>query len=282
MKPIHIGTRIHCILYGGKDGTVVAIRGEARPETVVNFPGFSTGGNAEYDIVWDNGGQSPRIPECIARGSSQWHLLDEPCATAEQVAKRIQAAADFQQECIRKEQERTAAKAAARLRMIQEHPQLTPCDDEKGAAKNIRTQLKQAFPGIKFSVRCDHGAIYINWTDGPTTDQVTDITCRYQAGRFDGMNDCYEYDHERAWPFGETRYVFESRTMGDASLAALTAAVAAEYDTDEWEQQRMRHQIYGKTSLPPGHVVTGIEWKDDEGHVATHEKISQSPAITAH
>jgi len=197
MKPIHIGTRIHCILYGGKDGTVVAIHGEARPETVVNFPGLTTGGEAEYDIVWDNGSRSQRIPECIARGV-QWRLLDQEQVPAEEIPALIAKSEEFTAAGKRAEAERIAAKNEATLRLIQEHPQLTPCDDEKGAAKNIRVQIKQAFPGIKFSVRCDHGAIYIHWTDGPTTHQVTDITGRYQAGRFDGMNDCYEYDHDRA------------------------------------------------------------------------------------
>lgn len=280
MKPIHIGTRIHCILYGGRDGTVVAIHGEARPETIINFPGLTTGGNAEYDIVWDTGTRSMRIPECIARGV-QWHLLDEDRVAPEEIPALLAKAADFDTKAKQAEIERQAAKAGARQRMLLDHPELTPCEDEKGAAKNIRIELRTAFPGIKFSVCCGRGSISVGWTDGPTTDEVTDITGSYQAGRFDGMTDCYEYNHDRAWPFGEGRYIFESRTMSDESRDALTAAIAEAYDTDEWEQQRLRHQIYGKTSLPAGHVVTGIKWKDDEGHVGTHEKNSQSPATTA-
>ena len=84
-------------------------------------------------------------------------------------------------------------------------------------AKNIRIELKKAFPEVKFSVRSesysggDH--ININWTDGPLTDDVEKITGKYQKGDFDGMEDIYNYNHENVWPdvFGGSRYVFENR-----------------------------------------------------------------------
>ena len=278
MKPINLGTRIHSILYGGRDGTVVAIHGEARPDSIINFPGISTGGNAEYDIAWDNGGRSMRVPECIARGA-QWRLLDEP-ECPEQIPALLQMAIEHAEATRRAEVEKELAKAAAHQRMLQEHPELST---ENTPAKNIRIQLKRAFPGIKFSVRSDHGAIYISWTDGPTNDEVTRITCRYQAGHFDGMNDCYEYDHDRAWPFGSVRYVFDTRHMSEASRAALAACVDKEYaNDDEYDQQRIRRQIYNETSLPAGHEITGIEWIDDQGHIATHAKASQPSAEAAH
>ena len=56
------------------------------------------------------------------------------------------------------------------------------------AAKLIRTELKKTFPEAKFRVRSNNYAggdsVYVNWTDGPTDEQVSDITAKYQYGHF--------------------------------------------------------------------------------------------------
>ena len=58
-------------------------------------------------------------------------------------------------------------------------------------AKLIRRDLREAFPGVKFSVRSDTysggASIDIRWTDGPRTAKVEPITERYQGAGFDGM-----------------------------------------------------------------------------------------------
>lgn len=58
-------------------------------------------------------------------------------------------------------------------------------------AKLIRTALKKAFPGVKFSVRTSKsgGAVNVKWTDGPTDADVSAIAKQYQGGRFDSMID---------------------------------------------------------------------------------------------
>jgi hypothetical protein len=61
------------------------------------------------------------------------------------------------------------------------------------AAKQIRIELKAAFPGIKFSVRTETysmgNSINISWTNGPTQTAVNLIVKKYEYGRFDGMTD---------------------------------------------------------------------------------------------
>jgi hypothetical protein len=46
-------------------------------------------------------------------------------------------------------------------------------------AKQFRTMLKQSFPGVKFSVRCDTGTawnwIAVKWEDGPTKEAVREL-----------------------------------------------------------------------------------------------------------
>jgi hypothetical protein len=63
----------------------------------------------------------------------------------------------------------------------------------------VRKALKEAFPGVKFSVRSSSYAggasISVGWTDGPNKALVVAITERFEASYFDGMIDykgaCY-------------------------------------------------------------------------------------------
>jgi len=79
-------------------------------------------------------------------------------------------------------------------------------------AKLLRAALKEAFPGIRFSVRSDKYAggasIDVYWTDGPTPDQVEQVTARYRGADFDGMTDSMSYhDTLLAGPDGNVESV---------------------------------------------------------------------------
>src|SRR5271167_1901854 len=98
---IQVGTRIHSILYGGRDGVVYAIHGQQSPESVRSIGGLiQTGGGADFDIVFDNGTESLRLPECILRGV-QWRIYEE-IATPEEIADMLFFAAT---EYVRKQNE---------------------------------------------------------------------------------------------------------------------------------------------------------------------------------
>ena len=60
-------------------------------------------------------------------------------------------------------------------------------------AKLIRQSLKEAFPGVKFSVRSSTysggASIDVSWTDGPNAAQVESITKGFKAASFDGSID---------------------------------------------------------------------------------------------
>ena len=60
-------------------------------------------------------------------------------------------------------------------------------------AKLVRCSLKEAFPGVKFSVRSKSYAggasIRIKWMDGPGEPEVQAVTSRFEGGYFDGMTD---------------------------------------------------------------------------------------------
>lgn len=59
--------------------------------------------------------------------------------------------------------------------------------------KAIRKALREAFPGVKFSLRGSRGTGYgwfsLSWTDGPTTSQADAITNGFRSSYFDGMTD---------------------------------------------------------------------------------------------
>jgi hypothetical protein len=56
--------------------------------------------------------------------------------------------------------------------------------------KLIRAALRDAFPGIKFSVTGSGGnATTVAWTDGPAEKAVEDVARRFEGSSFDGMQD---------------------------------------------------------------------------------------------
>lgn len=60
-------------------------------------------------------------------------------------------------------------------------------------AKLIRTALKEAFPGMKFSVKSSTysggASISVGWTDGPTVKMVDSVVGVFEGSYFDGMTD---------------------------------------------------------------------------------------------
>jgi hypothetical protein len=78
-----------------------------------------------------------------------------------------------------------------------DYPHLTQGAGPVTAAKNIRVELKRAFPSVSFRVRTQKYSggdnVNVSWTDGPTAEQVKAIADKYAGGSFDGMTDCYDY-----------------------------------------------------------------------------------------
>lgn len=232
---IQVGTRVYCGLYGGKYGTVYHIHGEQRPETIKELGGGTmvTGGNAEFDIVWDRGSYSNRTPECIMRGI-QWKIYPDDIRTASEIMKAkvhakvvIEARAD---EAAKASNHREEEVELMRL----SKPHLKPVEKWSGAkhcAVNIRIELKKAFKGIKFSVRSERSSVNIGWTDGPTDDQVEAIANRYEQGSFNGMEDIYEYNSSAFNDvFGGVDYIFTRRDNSDKAVEQAIDAVFIEFE----------------------------------------------------
>jgi hypothetical protein len=134
------------------------------------------------------------------------------------------------------------------------------------AAAAIREELKTKFKGVKFSVTSDNFAngnsVDTQWTDGPTEDEVQEITGKYQYGHFNGMEDIYEYSNSRE-DIPQAKFVSEHRKQSEETRAAIDAAALELWPGEEFDAQRYREQqtrkLFNDTALPIGAKVLGIE-----------------------
>lgn len=130
------------------------------------------------------------------------------------------------------------------------------------AAKAIREELKKAFPGIKFSVTSDSfsmgDSVHIDWTDGPTTNEVDSIVNKYQYGNFNGMEDMYENTNSRE-DIPQTKYVQTSRNKSDAVKELVNQCPV--FNGDDWHNrpEAILYRIFSKSSLPANATNLRIE-----------------------
>ena len=136
--------------------------------------------------------------------------------------------------------------AAELVRLAEEFPHLERAESRhaggKLAARNIRTMLKAAFPGQKFSVTSDYNCVRLRWTDGPTDAAVTAIIGRFDIGRADYNTD-YFYTEDSAWSelFGGVQYLFTSRETSPDLVARVLQDFNAKHGTqatpEDWRKQ---------------------------------------------
>lgn len=92
--------------------------------------------------------------------------------------------------------------------------------DHNVVGRNIRTELKRNFPGVKFSVKKGgYDSYNVEWTDGPTDEAVSDIVCKYKTGRFDAYQD-YHYSEGSPFTdlFGGVDYVSTQREISKEAV----------------------------------------------------------------
>ena len=197
--PLKIGQRVFSVLYGGRHGIIDSISGEQSPTTcrgIQNGCGV-IGGSAHVTIIWEDGSRSPMLPEALLHSSVQWELYGnvEPQET---IARMRQHAEEYADAADRKRAYDAVQFAKVTDGLKMEYPWLLNAEKEEDsvarATKNIRAILKRAFPGVKFSVKKDgHSTVNISWEDGPISSMVERITQPFEAGRFNGMEDIYDY-----------------------------------------------------------------------------------------
>ncbi|MBX9490092.1 hypothetical protein J8Z82_22620 [Yersinia enterocolitica] len=169
-KILVIGQVVSTHLYSLGRGVIYGIEGEQSPDTVNNSFGgvICSGGNATFDIAFESGSLSKKLPECILRGV-QWTIIDEVMNAAD-VVKIYRSALAVELERLDDEAAQNLAFSLAveNIKTASEYAKLTQGNsDITLATSNIRKELKSAFPNTKFSVRKrNYDCVYVNWIDG--------------------------------------------------------------------------------------------------------------------
>lgn len=123
-------------------------------------------------------------------------------------------------------------------------------------AKAIREELKTKFPTIKFSVKSSNfsmgNSVDIDWTDGPSREQVEETTKKYQYGHFDGMTDCYEYSN-KVDNIPQAKFVMAQRTLSDELVKNCAEVIAKEegieFDGDLGKSFTWHDQYYNWSQI---------------------------------
>ena len=154
-------------------------------------------------------------------GIGFYYDLDAPRATEEEIAQAIERANKFIKE--REEEKNRAEEESKRAReevlkeygAIFDQPSGKYMTDAVLVAKHIRQDLANAFPGQKFSIRkTDYSTIHVEWKDGPTREEVEQITGKHEriCSRDRWNDDLWEHnDTAFTSVFGGVDYIFYYR-----------------------------------------------------------------------
>ena len=154
-------------------------------------------------------------------GIGFYYDLDAPRATDDEISQAIERANNFikerEEEKNRAEDERKRAREEVikKYGAIFDQPSGKYSTDAVLVAKHIRQDLASAFPGQKFSVRkTDYSTIQIEWTDGPTREEVEQIAGKHEriCVRDRWNDDLWEHnDTAFTSVFGGVDYLFYYR-----------------------------------------------------------------------
>lgn len=292
---LQLGQEVTCALHWAGVGIIVGIHGEQSPASIGSMGGgvVAYGGRATFDVAFESGHLSKQVPECIVRGI-QWQI-GERIADADEIIDAVQFCNAKAARSKEIEEAHKARRDEERTQHAAENPHLLKKSDRKDwgpgrlAAENLRRELKLAYPSVKFSITSDYNSVHIHWENGPTYDAVNKIGRKYEAGSFDGMDDCYKYDEDATFGdvFGDPKYVFPTRNYTVAALRQVWAEDGRDpaqipdnfsqvaYTIDDIRERVMR--LWGETDLtgkviepPPAPKAQGPFWSK-RGLLATNE-----------
>lgn len=164
-----------------------------------------------------------------------------------------------EEERIKKEEETTRLRNEEIARIEKEYSFLTVTTDkydQKTAANNLRTLLKVKFPATKFSVKKYHYNSYtVSWEDGPTEQQVSEITHLFKDEGWDGMTESsYSINTPFNQRYGCIGYISTSRNISDAvrsqELELLNKELGKEYQMEDYvveKENTVSTLIYQRT-----------------------------------
>lgn len=146
-------------------------------------------------------------------------------------------------------------------------------------AAAIREELKKEFEKVKFSVKSSNfsggDSVSIEWTDGPTSEQVDGVVKKYQYGHFNGMDDIYEYSNSRE-DIPQSKYVHTNREISDEVKNIVLESLRSFYseDVEEYQLRQDCYRILYKNAIPSGAIVTGLETTGKNGLLEDFYKLT--------
>lgn len=146
------------------------------------------------------------------------------------------------------------------------------------AAANIKHELSEKFPGIKFSTRSKSfsmgNSVDVSWELGPTSRGVQPILDKYTEGHFDGMTDYYEYGRDPQMrefqaKYGSAKYVSGQRLLPEGLFERVCRDIAAHFGitySSQWQRREndslslgdYAHRALEHTSFPAGAEYVGV------------------------
>ena len=121
-------------------------------------------------------------------------------------------------------------------------------------AQTIRKELKEKFPGVKFSVRSESftggNSIDIYYTNGVPEDEVRKLVNKYESGHFDGMTDCYNYYSNR--DYQTVKFVMVNRNITNDVREKTKIKIAKEYGIEDINNNQ---EWFNKFQAWPDNVV---------------------------
>jgi len=224
------------------EGIIVKIKDTSNKFLLFGGNGSMEKINQEAIVIFPDNWHKTQVPTNNIRTNEYagFRLEDKPPLSQEEV-DRIVSEYERMQPILEEQrkksfEEKQKQEEEQRKKHRQEHPYLIKQEDSNLSgyalgAKNLKIELKKAFPDIKFSVKSESYAggcsIHVNWVDGPSREAVEKYANKYQEGSFDGMNDLYTYS-DQVWSdvFGGAKYVFCDREITEETAMNIAEGIS--------------------------------------------------------
>lgn len=164
-------------------------------------------------------------------GIGFYYDLSAPKYTAEEIAAGLERAKRMEQA----EQERKAQREKAERKAMAEARKKYPYlkENARGAevSANLRKELREVWPSVRFSVRYKSFSggdeITVKYSDGPRVEDVKAIAYRYQDHSADHTGDYWDYTPNAFNKvFGGVSFVFVERDFTPETIAKAAEVVA--------------------------------------------------------
>lgn len=273
VKPLVNGLPVGCIIFSygyGMEGT----RG-----AVISAPDSNGAQKCVYTSQSKNGFFSISSyvqPHSQKFGIGKYYDDAMECIASDILADFIEKAVVAQH---KEDNKKNAKETADRLEqqslpLLFPHLVPNPAQDHAVTKKNVLSELKNRFPGVKFSGRKEYyGSYSFSWTDGPCAEEADLVIKQFEDHKSDASGDFRDScpsNFNRV--FGGFKYASSSReTIADKKALALELEkIAVGFCQGQGSDyaSNLLYRILRKTSIPAGMSVTGIVQNNREAGMA--------------